>query len=170
MAVALYSTIFVRVYQKRQDMHETAASLARMGYINYDSMRDYNRVRLCFRSLCELSCLWTLIVISHCAVVFVPRHLPPTSVFATPALPMIFETTCEVLSKHLHILVAEAVALALTEQSRSDQMLELLHRMMAVVWGKSSDAIAISSTDPDRRLCIISPGHFVLDIGRIVDG
>jgi hypothetical protein len=75
---------------------------------------------------------------------------------------MIAETLCEVLSKHLHILVVEKVFTAFNEQSQSAHTLERLRRMMGVVWERSSDTIALSIAGAESRICMVSPTFFNL--------
>jgi hypothetical protein len=75
---------------------------------------------------------------------------------------MIAETLCELLSKHLHILVVEKVFTAFNDQSQSAHTLERLRRMMGVVWERSSDTIALSIAGAENRICMVSPTFFNL--------
>lgn len=70
---------------------------------------------------------------------------------------MICETFCEVLSKHLHILVVESVFSAFSSGARSRRVLTQLRRVMSVFWERSSDALVLSLQTETTRICLASP-------------
>ena len=160
-AIVLYMSLFVRIYEKHQRFTTLRLALTKEnsgGYQEYET----NQVRLSLRSLQECAVLWTLLVVLHFFAAFAPRYLPTGHMLNTPSLPMLCETFCEVASKYLHILVVETVSTAFSARARSDRTLELLQRMMGVMWKQSSDTIGISILDESRRLCMVSPTIFHL--------
>jgi hypothetical protein len=162
VSVAAFSTIFVRVYQKTVQTKEIRNYLSKTGFAEYDKILVYTRSRLSLRSMQECLVLWTVLVVLHFLAAYAPRYLPVGHYLNTPALPAVCESFCEVLSKHMHILVLESVTAALSEQARSNRVLQLLRQMMGVVWERSSDTIVISMKGGDRYLCMVSPTMFSL--------
>jgi hypothetical protein len=174
-ACSCFSILYGRIYEKQQRLRiiqdaiqgnategADADNSTHDSESDYTKMEVYNRVRLSLRSLQECAVLWTLLVILHFAAAFAPLYVPKGHILDTPSLPMIAETLCEVLSKHLHILVVEKVFTAFNEHSQSAHTLERLRHMMGVVWERSSDTIALSIAGAENRICMVSPTFFNL--------
>jgi hypothetical protein len=175
-ACSVFSILYGRIYEKQQrlrviqdaiqgtatDSADTDDTFTYESQSEYTKMEEYNRVHLSLRSLQECAVLWTLLVILHFASAFAPLYVPKGHILDTPSLPMIAETVCEVLSKHLHILVVEKVFTAFNDHSQSAHTLERLRHMMAVVWERSSDTIALSIAGAENRVCMVSPTFFNL--------
>ncbi|CAB9497222.1 expressed unknown protein [Seminavis robusta] len=161
IACAMFSSLFVRVWQKQQRLEalrqeELARPLLRTGRV----CEAYERCRLSHRSLVECAVVWTLLVVLHFAAAFLPHFMDTKQYFNMDplALPMIAETFCEVLSKHLHILVVESVFQSFSTGSRSRRVLDQLRRVMSAFWERASDALVLSlRTKNNHRICLASP-------------
>ena len=167
VAVGMFSMLFVRIHQKRGRLAVVRADIGNPeSELTADRLERFNRVRLSVRSLEECAVIWTLLVVLHFFAAFAPRFVEKGHILDTPALPMIAESFCEVVSKYLHILVVESVFTAFNEKTRIGRLLEQLRRMMTVVWERSSDTICISIEGSNRRTCMVSPTFFKLALGE----
>jgi hypothetical protein len=162
VACILFSSIFVRVFQKRRALAQ------RVKGVSLQSVGDYNRARLSLRAMDECAAVWTIMVILHFFAVLAPRYVSSDSIFNTPALCLIAETFCEVMSKYLHIFVVEDCYKTLfDDRAINSRKLEKLRQILTVVWERSPDSMAISmKLAGGKSVCLLSPTFFALVNGK----
>ena len=152
VSLCLYSSIYIRVYQRRKGFF-----MAEYG-VSVEEREAYDRVRLSLRLLESCAVLWTLLVITRLACFPLFLYASPGSVWSSHALPAIVEAFFEVASKSLYlILIMEVHEMVFDKNSRVLRRLEELRSMMTVVWENSSDIIALIVQGEDRANAVVSP-------------
>ena len=138
LCAILYSSIFVRLYEQQQRFYQ-----AKCG-ISVKDRETYDRVRISLRLLETCAVLWTFLVIIRLSCIPLFLLAPLGSIWASPALPSVFEAALEITSKVWYLmLILEVHEMVFDKNARLLRRLEELRTMMTAVWGNSSDVIAL---------------------------
>ena len=139
VACVLFCALYVRIYQKRRVL----SSMERGRYA--DEVELYDRAELSLRLMTTCAVVWTLLILLYFFGWAAPRHLPHIPIVGSPSLPMLTETSCELMSKVLYLtIIVDVHDAVFDESSRAERRLKELRYMMSAVWDSSSDVIAIS--------------------------
>jgi signal transduction histidine kinase len=133
-----YSSIFVRLYERYQRFYQTECG------VTVKDRESNDRVRISLRLLETCAVLWTFLVIVRLSCIPLFLYAPLGSIWASPALPSVFEAALEITSKVWYMmLILEVHEMVFDKNTRLLRRLEELRMMMTAVWGNSSDVIAL---------------------------
>lgn len=151
-SLLFYSSIFVRLYERRQRFNQTKHG----GSVEDRESQD--RVRISLRLLETCAVLWTLLVVMRLTCFPLFLYAPRGTIWSSPALPAIIEACFEITSKvwymHLTVQVHDMVC---DKTGRVTRRLEELRNMMTVIWANSSDIVVLIVGGQDRVNAVVSP-------------